>query len=290
MTKSTVFISYSHKDIKEKDALLSHLNVLPDIDVWSEKAIGSGETWKKAIDHVLDQAKVAILLITADYLSTPFIRNDQIPKLLQQQQKKGLIIIPLIARACAWRTILWLEEIQARPGHGEPVWRKGGIHVDEELAIVAEEVYEIIKSTGIALIQECGSVPQIPTFSLPAGVPKATLTMHFRGQEKHYRLQKLTTRLGRARDCELEIPEVCDNVEYLHGAILYQEGSFIITDGNKGNPSRFGTFVNGIRVSFSNPVQLKTKDQIVLGGFRRLDIGELARGACEIIFEQVMEL
>jgi hypothetical protein len=68
MTQPTIFISYSRKDEKEKEAVLAHLGVLQHIgliNVWSDDRIGAGSDWEEEISQAMDQAKVAILLITA---------------------------------------------------------------------------------------------------------------------------------------------------------------------------------------------------------------------------------
>jgi len=144
----TVFISYSHEDEDEKEALLTHLRVLAKdglIDVWSDDQIGAGVTWQREVEQAIARAQVAVLLVTASYLASDFIVDDQIPKLLQRRQTKGLTIFPVIAKACPWKAVTWLKQMDARPKHGQPVWREGGRYAQEELASVVGEVEKIIR-------------------------------------------------------------------------------------------------------------------------------------------------
>jgi len=145
----TVFISYSHKDEAEKEALLVQLGVLQYgtglIDLWCDDRIGGGEDWEKEISESMKRARIAILLISANFLTSRFILNNEMPKLLQRQKSEGLKIIPLIAKHCAWRNIEWLAKMNVRPKNGNPVWRENGIYADEELATIAEEVARIMK-------------------------------------------------------------------------------------------------------------------------------------------------
>jgi hypothetical protein len=51
--RPTVFVSYSHEDSREKDALLSHLGVLAgddliNLDVWTDDRIPAGADWEGA--------------------------------------------------------------------------------------------------------------------------------------------------------------------------------------------------------------------------------------------------
>jgi tetratricopeptide (TPR) repeat protein len=148
MTQPLVFISYSHKDEEEKEKLLSHLGVLGKadlIDVWCDDRIGAGSDWEQEIRQAMAQAKVAILLVSANFLTSDFILGEELPTLLQRREAEGLTVFPVIAKACAWETVEWLAKMNVRPKNGRPVWGDAGIHVDEDLAAVAKEVAAIVR-------------------------------------------------------------------------------------------------------------------------------------------------
>ncbi len=152
MTKPVVFISYSHQDEQEKETLLSHLGVLKRaglIDLWSDDRIGAGKDWQQEIDQAMAQAHVAILLISANFLNSDFILRREVPVLLNRRQGEGLTVFPIIAKACAWRSVGWLAKMNVKPKNGRPVWGDGGSHVDEDLAAIAEEVTTIVKTLDI---------------------------------------------------------------------------------------------------------------------------------------------
>jgi hypothetical protein len=136
MTQPLVFISYSHKDKEEKEKLLSHLGVLGKadlIDLWSDDRIGAGADWEPEIREAMARAKVAILLVSANYLTSDFILGEEVPTLLKRRESEGLTVFPVIARACAWKRVKWLAKMNVRPKNGRPVWGDAGIHVDEDL-------------------------------------------------------------------------------------------------------------------------------------------------------------
>ncbi len=148
MPQPTVFISYSHKDETEKEALLTHLGGLQRtglITRWSDDQIGAGAAWKQDIKEAIDQASVAILLVTASFLDSKFITTQEVPALLARQKAGGLVIVPVIARACAWQRVEWLQQMNVRPKNGAPVWREGGRYADEELARIAEDVAAVVE-------------------------------------------------------------------------------------------------------------------------------------------------
>lgn len=143
-----VFISYSHKDESEKEALLAHLGVLRGgglIDLWSDDRIGGGADWEEEISKAMAQAQVAILLISANFLTSDFILNKEVPTLLKRRESEGLTVFPVIARACAWKTVDWLARMNVRPKQGRPIWGGRDSYVDEDLSAIAEEVAEIVK-------------------------------------------------------------------------------------------------------------------------------------------------
>ena len=104
----TVFVSYSHKDKKEKDDLLIQLKVIKGaglIDHWSDDRIGAGAEWEQEIHQAIAQARVAILLISANFLASDFINDIEVPALLERHEREELTIFPVIARDCAWERV-----------------------------------------------------------------------------------------------------------------------------------------------------------------------------------------
>jgi len=55
-------------------------------------------------------------------------------------------VFPVIARACAWKQVGWLIKMNVRPKNGKPVWSDNGSHVDDDLAIIAEEIAMIVNN------------------------------------------------------------------------------------------------------------------------------------------------
>lgn len=148
LTKPLVFVSYSHNNEKEKDALMRHLKVLEKsaglLQAWNDDAIGGGADWEAAITHAIAQATVAVLLVTAEFLTSDFIRNKEIPALLRRQQRGELCVIPVIAKPCAWKKVEWLVAMNVLPKNGAPIWRDNGIYADDHLAELAEHVASLI--------------------------------------------------------------------------------------------------------------------------------------------------
>jgi hypothetical protein len=139
MSAPTVLISYSHKDEAWKDRLVKQLKVLK-VEVWEDRRIAAGEDWQPEIEQAAEWASVAILLISPDFLTSRFILDEEVPRLLKRREKGGLRVIPLIVRPCAWQQVEWLSSIQVRPKDGRPLSGGSEHQVEEELAALASEV------------------------------------------------------------------------------------------------------------------------------------------------------
>lgn len=150
MTKPLVFISYSHKDEIEKEQLVAHLKVLETsglIELWVDDKIEGGADWELEIKQKISQAKVVILLVSANFLTSEFILSKEIPDFLERRQKEGLIVFPIIAKNCAWDSFDWLAKMNVKPKNGTPVWSgNDNLVVDNFLANITKEVRSIIKN------------------------------------------------------------------------------------------------------------------------------------------------
>lgn len=154
MTEPLVFLSYSSEDEDLKDQLVAQLGVLDRaglLDVWSTDQIGAGADWQLEITRAIGEAKVAILLISANFLNSDFILNDQVPALLQRRERAGLVILPLIAKACPWPQVDWLARLVGDPKQVMPIWRGTNSQADEKLAIVADTVARVVAGQPVDL-------------------------------------------------------------------------------------------------------------------------------------------
>ena len=85
MNGPTVFISYSHQDEAWKDQLVRQLQVLElegAYDIWEDRKIAAGDGWRAEIETAMARARAAVLLISADFLVSGFIRGTEVPRLL----------------------------------------------------------------------------------------------------------------------------------------------------------------------------------------------------------------
>ncbi|MCK5873826.1 MAG: TIR domain-containing protein [Alcanivoracaceae bacterium] len=122
--RKKVFISYSHKDKSYLDRLSVHLKPLEKkglIESWSDTRISAGELWRKEIEKALKQSQVAILLVSADFLASDFIVENELPPLLEAASTDGATIIPVILKPCRFSRESSIAKFQAINSPEEPL-------------------------------------------------------------------------------------------------------------------------------------------------------------------------
>lgn len=111
-----LFISYSHKDKAYLERLLVHLRPLERagrIELWSDTQLRTGDRWKKEIQNALERATIAVMLVSADFMASEFIVNNELPPLLKNAEERGTKILPLIIKPCRFVRDPDLSQFQA---------------------------------------------------------------------------------------------------------------------------------------------------------------------------------
>jgi hypothetical protein len=150
-----VFVSYSHRNTAEKEALCKGLTALPQIALWTDSGIEPGDEWEKKIETALSDARLAILLVTNDFLNSTFVKSKELPRILERQRGEGVRVVPIIARPCPWNLHEWLHRLQVLPEGGKPIWPRKKDAVDKLLN-------EIVVTIGGLMIREVPEPPEPP--------------------------------------------------------------------------------------------------------------------------------
>jgi hypothetical protein len=118
--RDQVFICYSHQDASWLDRLQTHLKPLERdrvVDVWSDRLLSLGDDWRRGIDAALARAKVALLLVSADFLASDFIQEAELPELLKAAEQGGCRILPVLVGPSLFSDIPALARFQTANGN-----------------------------------------------------------------------------------------------------------------------------------------------------------------------------
>jgi hypothetical protein len=116
------------------------------IDSWSDRRIRPGQDWRGAIGDALKGAKVAILLVSADFLASEFFASNELPNVLAEAEKKqGTRIIPVILKPSRFERESALSRFQALNSPSLPVIRMTEAEREELYARLAAEIETDLK-------------------------------------------------------------------------------------------------------------------------------------------------
>ena len=155
--RTKVFISYSHKDERWRERLVEQLQVLEKqglLQVWDDTRIGAGDDWYKRINEAMLECRVAVLLISSSFLTSDFILEEEVPKLIDCHEDDGMSVVPLLVRACPWQEVKWLARLQLRPADGKPLAGRKKAAVEKLLSELALEMMQFVRKAGVGQAAE----------------------------------------------------------------------------------------------------------------------------------------
>ena len=124
--RNQVFISYSHADVTWLKRLQVHLKPMERygaITRWDDTLIKPGTDWREEIRAALARARVAVLLVSADFLASDFINTDELPPLLAAAERRGTLILPVIVSPSRFEQTPSLSRFQAVNPPSQPLNR-----------------------------------------------------------------------------------------------------------------------------------------------------------------------
>src|SRR3954454_8764555 len=119
----SVFVSYSHADEDLRRELGKHLSVLEHqgiVSVWHDRMIGAGTEWEACIDSRLNDARVILLLISADFINSRYCYDVEMKRALQRHEERSALVVPIIIRAVRLKGTPFAK-LQALPRDAKPV-------------------------------------------------------------------------------------------------------------------------------------------------------------------------
>lgn len=97
--RTKVLISYSHRDskwLKRLQVYLKPLERAGNVERWDDTRIAPGTRWREEIRRAIDSARIAVLLVSADFLASDFVAREELPSWLAAARADGALILPVI--------------------------------------------------------------------------------------------------------------------------------------------------------------------------------------------------
>ena len=137
-----VFVSYSHMDKAWLEKLKIMYKPLPwgkDATVWDDTLIQPGGEWEKAIGDSLAAAEVAVLLVSPNFLASDFIREKELPRILDAARRKQILVLWVLLAASFYEAV-GLQIYQAAHDIKRPLETLGRAQRNKALFEICENI------------------------------------------------------------------------------------------------------------------------------------------------------
>jgi ATP-dependent Clp protease ATP-binding subunit ClpX len=135
--RNKVFLSYSRKDaeyLAELRSMLAPLVRNGTVDVWFDGDIKPSANWREEVRKALESTRVAVLLVSPNFLASDFVIREELPYFLRMADKGGVKILWILLGDCLFEETE-LSDYQAAhdiakpldtldPGSRRAVWAK----------------------------------------------------------------------------------------------------------------------------------------------------------------------
>ena len=119
-----------------------------------------GDPWRDELDRAIADAKVAILLLSNNFLASSFICDEELPKMLQARIGFGTRIVPVLLSTTGSLPD-WLDALQRLPSYGETLDSN-----PDSIGQVAKEVLSLTRMEALPYLPFPGTmIPRSYSFA-----------------------------------------------------------------------------------------------------------------------------
>jgi len=147
--RNQIFISYAHKDeqswIEKIKKSLKQSFRDTDIPIWDDTQIKTGENWHNKIQEAISMAKVAILLLSIEFLASEYIQNNELIPIFEAHKNNEIIIAWIPIKHSNWDSPKYpFRSIKSLVDNPEiPLSSRSSTEQDEQFVQIAKKVHSL---------------------------------------------------------------------------------------------------------------------------------------------------
>jgi internalin A len=142
IVRDRVFVSYSHRDeawLDKLQVMLKPLRLHEKLSVWDDTRIMAGSKWRGEIKKAIDSARVAVMLVSPNYLASDFIVEHELLPLLNSAETKGVTIIWIAVSHSLYKET-GIVDYQSANDPSRPLDSLSPTELNQELAQICERI------------------------------------------------------------------------------------------------------------------------------------------------------
>lgn len=159
--KEGIFISYSRKDKKWLELVKTNLSILEhsyNLEIWDDTKIRVGSEWNEEISLAISNCKIAILLVSSNFLASQFILKNELPQIFNVKVPNGLVIFNVIIDICTFELTV-LNKYQCLNDPKQPLEELKSSDRKRVLVKLATELKTFLEENRIQNIENCNNAP-----------------------------------------------------------------------------------------------------------------------------------
>ena len=169
--RDKIFVSYSHKDkrlFQEFKTMMAPAIQQELVDLWDDQRIPFGAQWKREIQTALASAKIAVLLVSKNFLASHFIVENELAPLLKAARDEGVIVFWIYLSSCLFERTE-IASFQAAHDISQPLDR---LSKPKRQAVLSETCAKLIQAAAHEPLSPIQARPheideQRPSHTLP---------------------------------------------------------------------------------------------------------------------------
>ncbi|MEM7087222.1 MAG: patatin-like phospholipase family protein [Bacteroidota bacterium] len=145
-----IFVSYSHDD---RNWMLKMRNYLKSVErfegikAWDDLAIKAGDEWNREIEKALATTKVAVFLVTQNFLASEFIQEKEMGYFLEISKKENVPII-WVAVSSSLYEITPLKHIQCANDPEKPLDSLSEAEQNATLTNISKQIVQLMEESS----------------------------------------------------------------------------------------------------------------------------------------------